>query len=281
MKHENIVAASENAEAEKPDFVKEIESFDMNNLSPENVEFMTNVIQGYFLDNFPVEPQLVNELAGRIEIVDEDDDDDVDNDGPVDKAGRYDAESKKIIIDRSKHETIGDLFNTMFHESLHYVSIGAGAGLKGVFKRSDEIDEDDELFQLMRRGGISLMEGTTHMITLSSVVGDMGFDDCEHMDGYSVERSIAKKIWWSMPEPIDAMYDAYFKTSLESIGDRIDKMFGHNAFAGCLINIGFITNEVNRITDEEEVDKEALAEIAKDIERAVKAYVERLQSSAD
>ena len=57
---------------DRPDYVKKIESFDIDNITPENIQFMINTVQDYFLEHFPVKPELVSELPDRFCFMDED-----------------------------------------------------------------------------------------------------------------------------------------------------------------------------------------------------------------
>ena len=52
------------------DCVKEIESFDLNNLSSENIELMNCTIQNVFREYFPVDGELVDEIPDHMKIVD-------------------------------------------------------------------------------------------------------------------------------------------------------------------------------------------------------------------
>ena len=54
---------------DKPEFVKKIESFDVHDLKPENIEFMNSIIQNTFKDYFPVDPELVDQIPSRMNLV--------------------------------------------------------------------------------------------------------------------------------------------------------------------------------------------------------------------
>lgn len=255
----------EKREFEKPDFVKKIEGFDIHNLTPENIEFMTGVIQNYFLENFPVRPELVEQLPEHVNIIDSDEfarmveeDEDNRNEGvpiPKEPSGFYDPEQDKIFINISGHRTPGGLFATMFHESLHCVGIENGAGLAGNFLWPEDYYEDKGIRFDTYNGSNTLKEGTTQLITLGTVVDEMGFDEQAEMFGYEAEFNIMDAIWRAIPH--DEMLDAYFNMGLDDIRIHVDCVFepeetrgtigpteSNEIFAKCLYNLGITTRKM-------------------------------------
>ena len=65
----NITGDTEDS-IEKPDFVREIESFDLNNLPQENIELVNRTIQNVFREHFPVDDALIDEIPDHMTIVD-------------------------------------------------------------------------------------------------------------------------------------------------------------------------------------------------------------------
>lgn len=243
---------------EKPDFVKKIESFDMKNLTKENIDFMTSAIQNRFLENFPVEPELVAKIPDHILVVDakgyksyfdeRDTAPNVNIDGYV---GFYDKKLDKMIINSDAHETPGTLFATLFHEGLHFVSMRQGAGFGNNFTYPTEIDDDAELSDKIDTGVQALIEGTTQLITFSNVIYGMGFDKHESMFSYEPEWRVMEAFW--APFSKESRFNAYFKNSMEDIrigmekqfkseGHEVDSEFSNGIFAECLARIGSATN---------------------------------------
>ncbi|MBO7131821.1 hypothetical protein J6V85_00955 [Candidatus Saccharibacteria bacterium] len=279
--------------SEKPDFVKTIESFDVHNLTPENIEFMTNVIQDYFREYFPVRPDLLDQLPSRIVVQNADSyrktHESIEDNPKIDiseMTGFYNSKLNKIFINADIHETAGSLFSTMFHESLHFVSVGNGAGFSGGhYLCPDVINETDELYTLVGIGQHTLSEGTTQIITLRSVLGDMGFDEHEQMFGYGPEIEIMNTIW----QPIDTseMLHAYFEMSMEDLrihiesilklnedNEEIDDGEPNGLFAGSLVNLGEAMNYLEEALNNENPKKD-LAEIFTDARHAVGYYIVR------
>ena len=267
---------------EKPDFVKKIESFDVDNLTPENIEFMTKTIQDYFLEHFPVEPELVNQLSDRISILGNDEYVKIRDElqGPDDKTGFYTSKYHKIFINQSSYGTPGGLFTTMFHEALHFTSIGAGAGFASGFDDSMIPESyDPQIYS----GINTLIEGTTQLIAYNNVVYNMGFDKTEDMESYSPECYIMDTIL----EPFykDEIFHIYFQMSMDDLRNYINKIFApgetsddadikNGTFTDCLYNLGLATESMTN-TLESWADEYEVEEILKDVRHAVGYYIIR------
>ncbi|MBR3176870.1 hypothetical protein IKF25_02760 [Candidatus Saccharibacteria bacterium] len=266
----------------KSDYARNIELFDIKNLTPENIEYMMQVISEYFKATFPVKPELIDEIVGRTKIVDEEtfkkaltesgrivEDIDV-------KYGFYDKKSNIGYINQDKHRTSGELFVTIFHESLHAASIGAGAGFRGDFTLPFSYD-DLEQRVAMERGLIALIEGTTHYITLKHVIGKMGFEGTENMFRYKAERNIMSRIWEAFPE--ESMYKAYFETPIEKLRHYFDTTVSLDddetggKFAEFLVDIGVATDRTKKLLESDHEDEETSAKIYDDIMRAVEYFL--------
>lgn len=251
----------EQQEREKPDYVKKIESFDINNITPENVEFMVGVIQDYFRENFPVAPELIDQLSGRYSVLSRDEymaTYDPDSESSFlsfsDSTGYYNEHTKLITINGAKASCPGELFATMFHEGLHYVSINSGAGLIGTFTCPDDMYEQEESRRHMNMGMHALEEGTTQQITLWSVVDDMGFTPHDGMYGYPAECLVADAVW--APFPRSVLGKVYFKTPFEKLREYVERIAderkdipeGENVvngvFSECLANLGVVTEKM-------------------------------------
>ena len=272
---------------EKPDFVKKIESFDINNLSPENIEFMEHVIQDVFRENFPVDSEIIDRITERIRIVEneefvrllEEDGGDTDID-----SGFYNSKPDQIVVNISMHHSPGALFSTMFHESLHFVSINSGAGFNGGFcypgvgeNEADEfIGELDEGVRVMR-------EGTTHAITRAYVMDYLKFDPQPEMFGYEPECLVTDAIWGAFSS--DEKMQAYFKTPMELLRVRIESAFEEDydvdrtngVFANCLVNVARATKQMRNALKSwgENGDREPIEAILKDICHAVGLFIVR------
>ncbi|MBR3322666.1 hypothetical protein IKG13_01245 [Candidatus Saccharibacteria bacterium] len=275
----------------KSDYARNIELFDVKNLTPENIEYMMQVIRKYFTSTFPVKPELLNEILGHTKIVDDETFkkaleesgrvvEDVDL-----KYGFYDKKSNIGYINQDRHHTAGELFVTLFHESLHAVSYAAGAGFRGEFALPVSYD-DLEQRVAMERGLIALIEGTTHYITLKNVIGNMGFEGTENMFRYKAERSIMSRIWEAFPE--DAMYRAYFVVPIEELRRYFDMTVASDdkreeikadasktsgQFAKFLVDIGLATDRAKKLLESGIEDEEASTKIYNDIMRAVEYFL--------
>lgn len=277
---------------DKPEATKKIESFDVNNLSEKEISFMTGVIQNYFLEHFPVKPELVAMIPEKIAVVDRNEfrrvlaEAEPDSEfGSQYALGFYNEDLDKMFINGTAHETMGALFATMFHESLHFVSIGAGAGLTGDFRYPSETAEEDGLFEAANKGLETMYEGTTQLITLSSVVDELGFDEDEQMVGYVPEMRVMGEIW--KPFSKDERYKAYFELPLEKLRRHIELTFGseddevgdasevsNGVFVNCLANLGVATEKVSEACGIWGDDGD-LEEVLRDVQHAVGAYFVR------
>ncbi len=285
---DNIDAAPRH-EAGKPDYVKKIESFDMQNLTPEDIEFMMGTIQDYFKKKFPVRSELVDGLSERIVVLDAEeynkarsemgDRTDIDLE---EMGGFYDAETNTSYIDISKHETPGNLFVTMFHEGLHAVSIGAGAGLRGSFSYPEWVDEHEDIRSQIDTGVRTLVEGTTQLITLSCVIDDMGFSDSQEMYSYGGECALMDTVW--APFPKEDRLRLYFETPVEDLRIHIEKTFepeetrgkigpeySNAMYSRCLADLGVATMKLYEAVE----DGGDSAEVLADARHAVGLYLVR------
>mgnify|MGYP000969294002 CR=1 FL=1 len=99
-----------NESVEKPDFVKKIESFDVSNLSPENIEFMNHAIQDVFRGNFPIDDELIDKIPDHMRIVDNEEfmrlRQETKEDADMD-LGFYSLKLDQMLINVSKHRTPG------------------------------------------------------------------------------------------------------------------------------------------------------------------------------
>ena len=279
-------------EIKKPESVKKIESFDVNNLSPENKKFMINTIQDYFLETFPAKPELVKQLPERISILDGDEYNKILHETEEDLAddvnnmrGFYSPKHNRVFINQSAHKSPGSLFATVFHESLHFVSLGAGSGLSGKFMCPPEIESQKETSEQIDNGLDTLKEGTTQLITLENVLNKMLFDADEDMFGYEPEGRIMEVAWGPFAE--EEKLHAYFEMSMEDLRINIEKTFqttetrnkinqnGTNGiFADCLAKLGTTTSEMRRALETWETGGDPEA-VMQEVRRAVNYYVVR------
>lgn len=271
---------------EKSDFVKKIESFDVKNLSPENIDFVNNVIQDYFLENFPVDPELVKQIPEHVSVLTEEEYKKMQKN--LDKAeinldehpGFFDRKRNRVFINSDWHANMGSLVSDMFHESLHYVSINAGAGFASPFSYSPEIEERQDLKDKINRGVNTLIEGTTEYIAHSEV-RRMGFDVGSY--GYFPEVILVNAIY--TPFSIDEMKQLYFQTSMEDLRIKIEKTFGsdetrndigpersNGIFVECLANIGIAVDNLAIALGSWEGDDDS-EEILRDVKHAVGFYI--------
>ena len=276
-----------NEVVEKPDFVKKIESFDLNNLSPEDIDFMNHTIQDVFRENFPVDSELIDEIPGRMNIVNSEDfirlRQETKKDADMD-LGFYSLELDQILINLPKHQSPGTLFSSMFHESLHFVSIKSGAGLSGGFCYPNLGDEEtDELIKELDEGVLAMVEGTTQNLTHKYIINNMGFDFQPQMLSYEPEVVTTKAIW--EPFSSEEIMEAYFNTPLELLRVRIESAFEEDydvdvptgLFADCLVGVARSTEQVAIALDSWEKDgnPEPVESILDDVRRAVGLFMLR------
>lgn len=279
--------AETNESAEKPDFVKKIEGFDINNLSPENIEFMGHVIQDVFRENFPVDSEIIDRITERIRIVEneefvrllEEDGGDTDID-----SGFYDSKPDQIVVNISMHHSPGALFSTMFHESLHFASINSGAGFDGGFCYSGVGEnEADEFISELDEGVRVMKEGMTHGITRAYVMDYLKFDPQPEMFGYEAEYLVTDAILGAFSR--DEKMQAYFKAPMELLRVRVESAFEENydvdrsngVFADCLVNVARTTKQMRNALKSwgENGDPEPIEAILKDIRHAVGLFIVR------
>lgn len=210
---------------EKPEFVKEIESYDTKNLSKEQIDFMINTIQSYFYDHFPVDKEIIDKIPEKMNVLNEKEYDEVCREKATkeeyeiskEATGFYSEEKDKIYINLAIFETPGKLFSTMFHESLHYASINSGGGfnIKKPIIMPLECMDTEEKERLISKSLTTANEGMTQLFTIRSVVEDMGFDFYDDMDSYLPERIVVNAVL----KPFDAKTQKhlYFKTSAEEM----------------------------------------------------------------
>ncbi len=271
----------------KSDYARNIELFDIKNLTPENIEYMVQVVREYFRAKFPVQPELVDDVLRHMNIVSDEEFrrafvesgknvNDVET-----RYGFYDKKNNVGYINKDKHRTSGEIFVTIFHESLHAVSISAGAGFRGDFVSSFGADETERK-EAMERGLVAFIEGTTHYITLNCVIGDMGFDGTDNMLRYKAERTVMSQIWDAFPA--EALYKAYFVTPIEGIRRHFDMTVApeesrkelaedssrtNGQFVDFLIHIGAATGQINELLESGREDEGAFMKIHNDIMHAV------------
>ena len=276
-----------NESVEKPDFVKKIESFDINNLSPENIEFMNHVIQDVFRDNFPVDGEIIDKIPDRMRIVENEEfvrllqDGEGDND--ID-SGFYSPKLDQIVVNISMHHSPSALFSTMFHESLHFASINSGAGFYGGFCYPGVGEnETDELIGELDEGVRVMREGMTHNITRAYVMDHLKFDSQPEMFGYEPECLVTDAIWGAFSR--NERMQAYFEAPIELLRIRVESAFEENydvdrpngVFADCLVNVARNTKQMSGALDSwaKNGDPEPIEAILKDIRHAVGLFIVR------
>ena len=272
---------------EKPDFVKKIENFDLNNLPPENIEFMNHVIQDVFREHFPVNNELIDKIPDHMKIVDneefirllQEENEDADTD-----RGFYSLKFNKMFVNISKHHTIGALFSTMFHESLHFVSIQSGAGLRGGFCYPSPTEgETDDLISELDEGVRTMVEGTTQNITHAYLMDYLRFDPQPEMFSYEPEYQITNTIWGAFSR--EEKMQAYFNTPLELLRVRVESAFDENydvdkpsgIFADCLVNVARATKQMKVALNSwrENDNPEPIEDILKNVRHAVGLFIIR------
>lgn len=282
-----------NESAEKPDFVKKIENFDINNLSPENIEFMNHIIQDVFRENFPVDSEIIDKIPDRMRIVEneefvrllEEDGGDTDID-----SGFYNPKLDQIVVNISMHHNPGALFSTMFHESLHFASINSGAGFNGGFCYPGVGEnETDELIGELDEGVRVMREGMTHNITRAYVMGYLKFDPQSEMFGYEPECLVTDAIWGAFSR--DEKMQAYFEAPMELLRVRVESAFEENydvdrpngVFADCLVDVARNTKQIRNALNswKENGDPAPVEDVLRNIRHAVGLLVVREVENGD
>lgn len=277
----------------KKELMEKIQSFDIKHLTHEDIGFMNRTIRSYFCDNFPVDDELMNQLEKRITILNADDyertfgelcKDAEENFSDV--LGFYSQVHGKIFINAPAHENTEQLFVTMFHESLHLASIETGGGFAGdwlcLLPTEDE-EAKDLMMTLIDTGRNTLIEGTTQLIVLASVVGDMGFDRTAVASDYISECAIMNAVW--LPFSREEMMQAYFKMSIEDLRIQIEKTFtskeerdkideekGNGLFTKYLYSLGLATENMNEALWNPE-DDGGVEDILREVRNLVAAYI--------
>lgn len=211
--------------SEKPEIAKKIEAFDIKNLTPENIEFMSRTIQDYFRENYPVQPELVDQLPERLTILGASEfvEKQIELSGRRDRSvrGFYDSSVNKMFLNKDAFEDSEDLFHAMVHESLHFTSIGAGAGINSGFIAPRRFWESDDLLSQLKGGLTVVREGTTELITMNAL-GNMGFQISNYQP-YQSERLIMDAIWsYFSPRYVKHVY---FEVPVENLRVHIEKLF--------------------------------------------------------
>ena len=276
-----------NEAPEKPDFVKKIESFDLNNLSPENIEFMNHTIQDIFREHFPVDGELIDKIPDHMKIVDDEEfmrlRQETKEDADMD-LGFYSLKLDQMLINVSKHRTPGALFSTMFHEALHFTSIQSGAGLSGGFCYPGlGENETDGLMSELDDGVCAMVEGTTQNITHAYVVDYLGFDPQPQMFSYEPEYQITNAIW--EPFSKEERMQAYFNTPLELLRIRVESAFEEDydpdkptgIFADCLVGVARAAKQMGAALDSwrKSDNPELVEDVLKNVRHAVGLFVIR------
>lgn len=276
-----------NESAEKPNFVKKIESFDVGSLSPENIEFMNRAIQDVFRGNFPIDDKLIDKIPDHMRIVNNEEfirfRQETKEDADMD-LGFYSLKLDQMLINASKHRTPGALFSTMFHEALHFTSIQSGAGLSGGFCYPDlGEDETDDLMSKLDDGVRAMVEGTTQNITHAYVVDYLGFDPQPQMFSYEPEYQITNAIW--EPFSKEERMQVYFNTPLELLRIRVESAFKEDydpdkptgVFADCLVDVARAAKQMGIALDSwrKNDNPEPVEDVLKNVRHAVGLFIVR------
>lgn len=281
------------------DYVKKIEKYNVGDITADDVEFMIGSIQGFFRETFPVKSELVDQLPMHTVVLNEDEWGEMRNevyekvgvDCLGDKTGFYNVEQNKIFINQMAHDTPAALFATMFHESLHFVSIGADAGFAGGFLLPAGVEENEEMTSRIDMGIHTLIEGTTQLITLANVIEKMGFEEDEEMFGYEPEWRIMETVW--LPFSREERLHAYFGMTMEEVRIYIEKVLdsegdagsigpgvSNGMFAECLLYLGDTTEKMSEVLGDWDNEGDSRG-ILEDVSRAVEFYVARDRQMGD
>lgn len=214
--------------------VEKIKAFDINNITPENIEFMVTAIQDYFSSRFPVKPEIIKSIPDNLLILNQAEYTDLQkrrgygNKGCAytdfaNTTGFYAQDDKKMYINVEHAKSPESLFMSIFHECLHYSSDSAGAICAGGFLHpiigDDPLFIPDEIYAGLR----VLEEGTVQYIALTSVIDDIGLKPEDNMYSYEAERIIMTDIWSILS--FEELLHLYFETSLEDVRLHIEKTF--------------------------------------------------------
>lgn len=190
-----------------------------------------------------------------------------------DLTGFYNEELEQIFINQDFYDTPDRLFATMLHESLHYVSMQAGAGYGGYFSYSVDIGDNPDTIATIKNGVDTLVEGTTQEITWNKM-RQMGFEDKEDY-GYIPKIRVMQTIYSFLSE--DEKMKLYYRVPMEGIRVRLDELFGGeqgSTLLNCLYNIGVAAENMEIALDFE--DKDGEEELKEDIKRSMTYFFEEL-----
>lgn len=130
--------------------------------------------------------------------------------------GFYNNELQEVFINKDFYKCSEDLFHAMFHESLHFTSIGAG------FNNGFICPGRLEQFTAKIGAGLTVVrEGTTELIAMNALK-DMGFQTSNYQP-YQSERLIMGAIWNHFSP--DTLKHVYFEVSVEDLRIHIEKLF--------------------------------------------------------
>lgn len=269
----------------KPDFVKKIESFDVHNLRPEDIEYMHQVIGEFFVNKYSVRPELAAEIPShtrmlsneefRAKVLEKDSEAEDDLD---DLTGFYNEKDDCIYINMDYYDSPVELFSTMTHEGLHFVSLRNDAGFGGYFAAPESLQEKEEMVYYARKGLISVAEGTTQMLAWDALE-EMGFTD-NMASGYLPEVMVMRAVYGALPENMEKQL--YFNTPMEDLRMTIEETFApeyretirtggvSGVFCDCLANIGIVVENMEIALNDDDGD-EAMA-LQDDIVSAIEFF---------
>ena len=270
---------------EKTETVKELESYDIKNLTPDNMERINGIIQDYLLENYPVNPELVAQIPEHLELLGADEFKeaymkDPNNDERNVKycPGFYAPDLDKILINIAGIDETNMFMSTMFHESLHFVSLKNGAGFGGNDFLLPDGMEDDDMGPI---GQHTLIEGTTQIFARMATF-DLGFEDSESMRGYPAEIQVMGNIFDLLPEGM--LEKLYFDMPMDDIRIHIESAFEseesqakisydttNGVFGMILHDVGFVTLKMQEALDSWD-ETPSVGEVVDDIERLVRYY---------
>ena len=268
-------------ESDKTDIVKRIELIDTHNLSQEDVDFMLTTIQDSLKTDAYIDEELVERIPAHMTLLPGDEftaklmelDKGKTTEDAEDLTGFYNEELEQIFINQDFYDTPDRLFATMLHESLHYVSMQAGAGYGGYFSYSVDIGDNPDTIATIKNGVDTLVEGTTQEITWNKM-RQMGFEDKEDY-GYIPKIRVMQTIYSFLSE--DEKMKLYYQVPMEGIRVRLDELFGGeqgSTLLNCLYNIGVAAENMEIALDFE--DKDGEEELKEDIKRSMTYFFEGL-----
>lgn len=271
---------------DRPDFVKKLDEIDVHNLSPEDEKFLYDSVQNFFMENFPVDKELVDKIPEKTVILNHEDymkeycrtEPNPRKENPP--VGFYDVPLDKNFIDNDAAVNATDLFSTIFHESLHFVSISQGAGFEVKnFKELDDLSflgddiSEDEIKHYAKKASECVTEGATKLLEHISLE-DMGIDTSQD-GGYMPHVHIMDKVIHATVESYEQFVNAYFHKNTEDFRKEIEltllpddkKAEFENGeiptgeFTRCLFNIGKALDEMEYFSSEEVNDPDSYNEV--------------------